>query len=837
VDGRIYRLRPYFYLHVLDTNTNITSLVVGPKSFVRRDHEQVKKENTQMINLPPRSYCVVKNPALRDADGNVLKTDDGQYQLRFGDLEIRMDNVWKTPFPLYPGEELSQDVTVLTMIKPNSAIRCIATRDFTDGDIPRPAGSEWLVLGPGTFLPRIEVNAVETIDSVVIGPNEALKLKARRACIDSRGNQRKAGETWLVREQGSYLTGIEEENQGKVSAIVLTEKNALHLRALRTFKDVFKQDRKAGEEWLVTNVLAQTHIPDVDEEVVNRSVKVVTLNKSQYCVVLNPVKDGVPQLGIRELRTGERSFFLQPGEQLEEDKVKDAEILGEEEALLLRARESFLDTYFDNLQNKEVTAQRLPGEDWMLKGPCKYTPPVEVKIIDKRSRIPLDANEGIYVRNKKTGKVRTVKGESYMLEANEETWNKELSEDVEALLQQSKVDKGGRRVVQQRDKWKVVTYRVPYNHAVQVYDYKNKVSRVIFGPDLVMLEPDEQFSIISLSGGEPKRPNMVKSLSLMLGPDFLNDTIEVETSDHARLRLSLSYNWKFDVDDKSGHRIFSVRDFVGDTCKAIASRVRGAVAAETFDNFHKNSSNMIKKAVFGKQFGEENYVLKFEANCLCVTNVDIQQVEPVEQKTREALQGSVQLAIKIATDSQQALANVEAQRDEQVAKGKMQRQQLADMCIAEGQRKGLVELKAKTAAVESTGQAKSEAVARCEAALIKANSEVKQAELRAQATRIRYKARLEQQKAKQEQERTHKKAIDDLEIDRKKRESDIEVSKFTSLVSALGPETIEAIARAGPELQAKMLEGLGLQGFLVTDGSSPINLFNTAQGLVGTPGQ
>jgi len=128
-------------------------------------------------------------------------------------------------------------------------------------------------------------------------------------------------------------------------------------------------------------------------------------------------------------------------------------------------------------------------------------------------------------------------------------------------------------------------------------------------------------------------------------------------------------------------------------------------------------------------------------------------------------------------------------------------------------------------------------VARCEAALIKANSEVKQAELRAQATRIRYKARLEQQKAKQEQERTHKKAIDDLEIDRKKRESDIEVSKFTSLVSALGPETIEAIARAGPELQAKMLEGLGLQGFLVTDGSSPINLFNTAQGLVGTPGQ
>ena len=34
-------------------------------------------------------------------------------------------------------------------------------------------------------------------------------------------------------------------------------------------------------------------------------------------------------------------------------------------------------------------------------------------------------------------------------------------------------------------------------------------------------------------------------------------------------------------------RIFSVPDFVGDACKAIASRVRGAVAGVQFDDFHK----------------------------------------------------------------------------------------------------------------------------------------------------------------------------------------------------------------------------------------------------------
>jgi len=67
----------------------------------------------------------------------------------------------------------------------------------------------------------------------------------------------------------------------------------------------------------------------------------------------------------------------------------------------------------------------------------------------------------------------------------------------------------------------------------------------------------------------------------------MTDVVTVETADHARLNLTLSYNWHFDVsaDDEDANRIFNVRDFVGDACKAIASRVRGAVAAESFDNF------------------------------------------------------------------------------------------------------------------------------------------------------------------------------------------------------------------------------------------------------------
>jgi len=106
--------------------------------------------------------------------------------------------------------------------------------------------------------------------------------------------------------------------------------------------------------------------------------------------------------------------------------------------------------------------------------------------------------------------------------------------------------------------------------------------------------------------------------------------------------------------------------------------------------------------------------------------------------------------------------------------------------------------------------------------------------LKAQAAKIRYEAKLAQLALKNAQELEYRGRCDELEISKVEKEAKIEAEKFGNIVKAIGADTIEAIARAGPEMQAKLLEGLGLQGFLVTDGTSPINLFNTANGLVSS---
>ena len=764
-----------------------------------------------------------------------MKDEYGQVKLRIGDEEIRFE---REPFALMPGEVLVGDekdppIKTLSVIAKNTALRLRCVRDFKEeGGVAHHAGDEWMFEGPATYIPRIEVDVITTVKAQVIKANTALRLRAKAQFLDRTAAHREVGEEWLVKQVGAFLPAVEEEVVGSVDAKVLTDKDAIHMEALRTFKDAKGRARNAGEQWLITNRDEATHIPDVSERVI-ADVKVTTLNNRQFCVVIDPVDaQGHNRFGEMEVRQGDATFFLHPGERLR-NGIENIIVLGNDEALLLKAVEPFDD-------NK---VRRKPGEKWMISGPAEYIPPVQVVVLERRQAIALDENEGVYVRDETSGRVRAVIGQAYMLRENETLWDKDLPQIVDDLLSvpngfmhtlkdSAEANKSSKRI-----KNRVVRFNIQHNAAVQIYDYKEKKPRIVFGPDLVMLQPDEQFTVLSLSGDKPKIPNICKSIQLFLGPDFSSDIVIVETSDHARLQLKLSYNWHFEVDPKCPEKIFSVPDFVGDFCKAIASRVRGAVAAEDFDTFHRNSAKIIRAAVFGMdESGHIRDRFMFTANNLVITNIDIQAVEPTDTKTRESLQKSVQLAIEITTKSQEATARHENERKDQEAKGKLERQKLMDKVDAEKAKTAFLELQAESEAIQACGQAVAEAKARAEGAVIEADSEYKQAQLRAEAFKISAEAELEQLKAKQLAEVEYTKRMNELEIKKAKDLAEIEAQKLAQIMNAIGPDTIVAIAQAGPEMQAKLLEGLGLKGYLITDGNSPINLFNTAQGMIGVPG-
>ena len=833
----VIRLKLHQYIHVLDNNTNVPVCRVGPMVFTRKDHEKVLFSPKACVSIPPRCYCRIRNPCVRDSKGDPEEDENGQVKLRIGDEAILFE---QDPFPLMPGEILLGDdkdtpIKKLSVIAKNTSLKLRCVRAYKDAKgVERSAGDEWMFPGPDTYVPNVAVEVMETVKAHVVKTHTALRLRARRSFTDRNQVKRNVGEEWLVRQEGAFLADVEEEIVGPVDALVLTDKEAIHLEALRTATDAQGRQRVAGEQWLVTNKEVSAYIPDVHERLLRKQA-VTTLNSRQYCVVVDPVDpEGKNRFGEQEVRRGEASFFLHPGERLRAG-IENITVLGNDEALVLRAVEGFAD--------EQAKATRKAGEKWMIRGPAEFFPPVQVQLLERRQVIALDENEGVYVRDETTGSVRAVVGEAYLLKENETLWNKELPPIVEDLLARpggmkhtlKDGDAAARGV--KRVKNQVVRFNVQHNAAVQIYDYKEKKPRIVFGPDLVMLKPDEQFTVLSLSGDKPKVPNIVRAIQLFLGPDFSSDTVIVETSDHARLQLKLSYNWHFEVDKERPEKIFSVPDFVGDFCKAIASRVRGAVAAEDFDSFHRNSAKIIRAAVFGL---DENKKIRdrftFTANNLVITNIDIQAVEPTDSKTRESLQKSVQLAIEITTNSQEATARHENDRLAQEAKGKLQRQQLLDKIEAEKAKTSWLELQAESEAVKATGKAVAEAKAQAEASIIEADSELKQAQLKAEAYKISAEAELAQLKAKQTAEVDYTKRNNELEITKAKDLADIETKKLAQVMKAIGPETIVAIAQAGPEMQAKLLEGLGLKGYLITDGNSPINLFNTANGMGGAPG-
>lgn len=495
--------------------------------------------------------------------------------------------------------------------------------------------------------------------------------------------------------------------------------------------------------------------------------------------------------------------------------------MSETQALLLQAKEGFTD---------ENNIQRVPGDKWMIRGPCRFIPSIEVKIVDLRSKIPLDNKEGIYVRDTKTGNVRSVIGKSYLLEANEELWEKELSALEEEILRKSRPDGASRK-----DHTRVVTFNCPYNTILQIYNFKTDENRIVFGPDYVMLEPDEQFNILRLSGQTPKVPGVVKTLYLNMGPTYTTDQIEVETSDHALLIIEVSYNWHFDVKKNDSfekqRKIFSVRDCIGEMCSIMASRVRGKVAEMTLNEFHKSSARVVRSAVMGVENNKINECYLFVNNLLTITNVDIKNISTKDEGTKNKLQATVNLAIEITTKSQEEEAKRQAETRDQEAKSTLQRKIIDDNSQAETIKKELFELKAQTGSMTELGLKEAETKAKVNTMMIESESNIKVAKIVKEISNLKNKFNMQKEKCEKESYFNYLQEKNTIELNTKEKISEIETSKFKNIMNILGQDTLVKLSQAGPEGQVALLSSLGLNGFVMTDGNNPINLYDFANSI------
>jgi major vault protein len=294
--------------------------------------------------------------------------------------------------------------------------------------------------------------------------------------------------------------------------------------------------------------------------------------------------------------------------------------------------------------------------------------------------------------------------------------------------------------MQRRDKSRVVKYNCPFNSIMQIYNLKTKKNRIVFGPDLVVLDPEEEFTLISLSGNTPKKTGMIQTLFLKLGPTFSSDQFTVETIDHTKLNLVVSYHWHFDLkkgDEENALKIFTIRDFIGNMSRSMASKIRSTIATISFEEFHKNSEIYIRKSVFGEsEDGKLNNSYCFDECNLVISNVDVRGVEPIDSITRTLLQNSVSLAIELTTKTYEQEFQIKKLIKEQEFKGELEKLKIQNEINLTKKEIDLNKLKVESDIITENGLTRANALAQKESVTIESKSLVDLAEMKIKADQL-----------------------------------------------------------------------------------------------------
>ncbi|NEP45799.1 MAG: hypothetical protein F6K35_43985, partial [Okeania sp. SIO2H7] len=76
--GGVIRLKPLQYIHVLDNNTGVARLEVGPQMVTLGEGQRLVLAPQSMIIVPPRHYCLIANPVMRDNRREAIADSYGQ---------------------------------------------------------------------------------------------------------------------------------------------------------------------------------------------------------------------------------------------------------------------------------------------------------------------------------------------------------------------------------------------------------------------------------------------------------------------------------------------------------------------------------------------------------------------------------------------------------------------------------------------------------------------------------------------------------------------------------------------------------------------------------------
>lgn len=524
-------------------------------------------------------------------------------------------------------------------------------------------------------------------------------------------------------------------------------------------------DAPIGSERIIKGSEVRFYQPTTGLEVVAEDDsyvrEAVTLLDGQYCVLRGPT-------GRRFVR-GPGIVFPEPFEHfVGPSRVFDAHALRPDRGLHLRVVKSFEAT-----DEGPVPAGRYrAGQEHFLSGRDGYFFPSEVlEVLGEVSSIPLAEKEAVYVRELATGQIRTVSGPIAFLPDPTR---------VQVVRRPLDAETKRRWGLTRHDEGRAPAITIPPSTAVLVTARTRR--EVVRGPQVRILDFDEELGVLSLSTGTPKTDAAVLTTCfLQIDGNKVSDVLEVQTSDHVRLEVRLSYRVGFNstagADDA---RWFNVGNYVALLCDHLGSVVRAAVRSTPIERMHAQSAEVLRTAVLGSKSSDKRAGREFMENGMLVYDVEVLELRILDDEVDALL-----------THAQRATITAEVERRREALRLETeQARQLVDRAVHASQRETFVAELALEEARRALNEAR--ATANVEATRIET---VGKATSDAEALSVTSQAHAEA--------RARMAALD-------ARALESQVAAFRGQMEALQPELIATLKTLGhQQLAATLTEQLG----------------------------
>lgn len=689
-------LPPGTYAYMQDVTKGIIKTYTGPSvinptaqevpvvyddengRFLRTDLESAVKK---AVIAPEGYYIILLNPA--KGDKQVPHPQEGQTQPS-ADLDVGRKIVIPGPamFPLWPGQaaqvirghqiRLNQYILARVYNEAeaqknwNQAVMKPASGEGTDivaaPSIPPPeftVGTQIIIRGDQVsfYIPPTGIAVVKDGEQYV---REALTLERLEYCIliDQNGKKRyeKGPQVVFPKPTERFVeTKHNGEQTRKFQAIELNELQGLQIKVIADYTEGGRT-YKAGEELFITGKDTSIYYPREEHSIIKYD------GNTKHFATAIPAGEGryVMNRNTGEIKTVKGPAMLLPDPR---NEVIVRRVLTDKQASLW---------YPGNFEVAEYNKA--------LRSILSIVPSTRSGAV----------SEGDFSRNFKGasgGQKMTKSATVPDGRLSNTVVSSVISDAAPAQMESSRV--GGNQQAVGDEFSRASTYTQPRTvdlntkfqgapaievhtgYAIQVVSKTGK-RRVEKGPVAILVDYDESLEALELSTGKPKTTDkLINTVYLRVDNNKVTDYVNVETQDHVKVKLSLSYLVNFEGDPL---KWFAVENYVKFACDHFRSILKGSIRKLKVEDFYANSTDIVRDLLLGTtpelakaaDPRSKRPGLLFEENGMRLVDIEVLGVELLDDRIRQLLDQSQQQVVQSNIELSNAKRNLDLTKQKEL---------------------------------------------------------------------------------------------------------------------------------------------------------------------------